>query len=476
VQLLDELQSRATSLLRAGHVAEGILAHRELLDRYPDLPDGWFNLAYLLRCDRQFEAALAAYAEAIGRGIRDPEEVHLNRAAILSEHLCRGSEAEVELQKALKINPRFLSAWLNLGNLYEDWGQAQNARQAYERALEMDSSNARALARLAAIDVHLGQSAKAVPTLRKAIIGTSGPDAAELGFALGNALDALGDYDEAFAAFKRANNAARGALPRQMRYDPDKVEKLVDSLVDTFPISAGATLTEEPPIFICGMFRSGSTLAEQVLSRHSKVISGGEFDFLPVLVATELQPYPEILRRLPLERLKEVGAAYMRQVDALNLGRGLVTDKRPDNFLHIGLIKALFPNAKIVHTHRHPLDNILSIYAVYFHDTISYGFDLAETAHWYRQYVRLMAHWKSSYPDTIHDFDYDVMVREPRREIGKLLDFCCLDWEDDCLEPGAARGAVRTASVWQVRQPIHARSSGRWRNYAKHLESVTKLI
>ena len=477
MQPTEELQIRATRLLREGRVAEAIAAHKQLLEHNPDQPDTWFNFAYLQRCDRRFEDSLASYARAISLGVRDPEEAHLNRAAILSEHLGRGQQAKAELEKALAANEAFLPAWLNLGNLYEDWGQVEKARHAYERALDSAPNNARATARLAAIDTHFGRAADVVPRLRAAIANTSGADAAELGFALGEALDALGNYDEAFAAFQRANDAAREATTPEMRYKPEHGQELIDSLIRVFPLPAEARVAaEQPPIFICGMFRSGSTLAEQILGRHSQVISGGELDFLPVLVATEFQPYPETAVRLSTERLQELGAAYLEQINALHPKYQLITDKRPDNFLHIGLIKAMFPRAKIVHTRRHPLDNILSINAVYFHDNISYGFDLAETAHWYHQYIRLMHHWKAYYPESIHDFDYDAMVREPRLEISKLLDFCGLDWEEACLDPSGATGAVRTASVWQVRQPIHSRSSGRWRTYSKHLEGIKDLL
>ena len=168
--------------------------------------------------------------------------------------------------------------------------------------------------------------------------------------------------------------------------------------------------------------------------------------------------------------------AYLDGLPALPSETRLVTDKRPDNFLHIGLIKTLFPNARIIHTRRNPLDNLLSLYFLHLDPGMAYALDLDDAAHWYRENLRLMAHWKALYPDDIFDVDYDALVREPRPVIERLLDFCGLGWEDNVLNFHRGRSAVKTASVWQVRQPLHARSSGRWRNYERQLSGRQELI
>jgi Sulfotransferase family len=146
-----------------------------------------------------------------------------------------------------------------------------------------------------------------------------------------------------------------------------------------------------------------------------------------------------------------------------------VTDKRPDNFLYIGLIKRLFPDARIVHTVRNPLDNCLSIYFLHLDHGMSYALDLADIAHYYAQYRRLMAHWKTLYGADIFDLDYDALVHEPRPTLERLTQFCGLEWEAACLSFEQATRAVKTASVWQVRERLYQRSSGRWRNYAAHI-------
>jgi len=474
----EALLRRANQLLAAGDIPAAIQAHERLLAVRPDLPDSWYNLGYLHRCARQFDAALDSYAEALARGVAGAEEVHVNRAVILSEHLDRGEEAEAELRAALRLNPHYLVAWLNLGNLYEDWGEPLRARSAYEEALKIAPSNGRALARLTAICIFEGRATGAPAHLRQALgsPGISLDDAAELAFALGSALDAEGSYDDAFAAFSAANRMSRDAA-RGSRYDRDAQEALVDALISmSLPAAAERQDPQPPqPIFICGMFRSGSTLAEQILARHSRVTAGGELEYIPAIVQTRLQPYPQALAQAPAQMLTELQQAYLAELRSIHLAADIVTDKRVDNFLHIGLIKSLFPEARIVHTVREPLDNILSVYFLHFDSSITYGTDLADIAHFYGQYRRLMAHWKSVYGPDIFDFSYDEVVTDPEPAIRCLLDFCGLGWEPGCLAATPTGGPVRTASSWQVRQPLHARSSGRWRNYERHLGAIRDL-
>jgi tetratricopeptide (TPR) repeat protein len=475
------LLRKAHYCLREGRIPEGITAFEELLALQPDLPDSWYNLGYLRRSARRFDEALDAYAKALALGIKRPEEVHLNRAVILSEHLERGEAAEEELKAALQVNPGFVQAWLNLGNLYEDRGNPTLAKAAYDQVIVLDRNNARALARLAAIDIFEG-NAQLVPARLSGALTTScltKGDEAEICFALANAFDALGAYDEAFRLFQRANLASRASAPPPgIHYDAAAQEALIDRLIKAFPYCASRKAAGgiEPPVFICGMFRSGSTLAEQILARHSRVTPGGELEILPALVQARLQPYPDALASASSEMLTDLRSTYIANARAIFTSTDVLTDKRPDNFLHIGLIKALFPEARIVHTRRFPLDNILSVYFLHFEHSVSYGLDLGDIAHCYKQYLRLMRHWQALYPTDIYNFDYDEAVASPRPAIGGLLKFLGLEWEEACLASYAAGGAVRTASAWQVRQPIHSRSSGRWKNYERYLGEVRELL
>ena len=465
----EPLLQRAAALRRAGRVEEAIAAYEELLAREPDLPDSWYNLGWLQRQAKQYEAALDSYAEALKRGVARAEEVHLNRAAILSDHLARYGEAEAELEASLRIKADYVPALLNLGNLHEDKGDRSAARAAYERALALAPDHALALSRLAGVS-HAAELDEALAErLRTALRGsrTSLAERADLGFALAGLLDAAGRFDEAFDAATAANDASRAATGA--RYDAAAVEALVDRLIRTPPASGHV---EGPaPVFIVGMFRSGSTLVEQILAGHSGIAAAGEVEAVP-RIAAGIPGYPEALANADQASIASRREAYLAEIAPFVRDGALVSDKRPDNFLHIGLIKTLFPGAKIVHTRRNRLDNLISLYFLHLDPEMPYALDLRDAAHWYGQYERLMTHWKKLYPGEILDVDYDELVRSPEPLLKDLIAFLGLEGEDGLLDLECRDRPVRTASVWQVRQPLHARSSGRWRNYRKQLNRL----
>lgn len=469
----EQLIALASRLRARGQAVEAADAYRRLLALRPDLPDSWFNLALMERASGRIPAALDAYEQAILRGVSGPEEARLNRAVILADDLGRHDLALAELEAALQLAPDYLPALLNLGNLHEDMGRREAARAAYARALEVDPDNALALARTAGLSRPESADDPVVGRLEAAIgqPGRTNEERAELGFALGRVLDAAGAYDEAFAAYGAANAASRAAEPSA--YDRRAHEAFVDRLIAAFPEPAAGG-TGEAPVFICGMFRSGSTLAEQILAGHSRVTAGGELGLVPAL-AKRLNPYPEAVTRGGPELIAQCRALYLDALKAARPGADVVTDKRPDNFLHIGLIKAMFPGARIVHTVRDPLDTILSNWFLHLDPSMPHATDLEDMAHWHGQYRRLMAHWKSLYPDIL-DLDYDALVAEPRPAIEGLLAHLGLDWEEAVLDFHTADTGVRTASVWQVREPLYRRSSGRWRNYETHLGGVRKAL
>lgn len=464
------LLERAGALRRAGRVEEAISAYRSLLEREPDLPDSWYNLGWLQRQARQYEAALSSYGEALKRGVRDAQEVHLNRAVILSDHLARHDEAEAELEAALKLKPDYVPALLNLGNLHEDRGNREAARSAYERALEIAPNDALALGRLAGISDPKSDAPGLVDRLKDAISRErDAAERADLGFALGRLLDARGNYDEAFAAVEAANRASRESFgPQSRAYDRAAQERFVDRSIAAFPEPDERGGPAAPTVFVLGMFRSGSTLIERILGGHSRIVSAGELDLVPAL-ASGIESYPEAVADADSAAIEAWRNFYMDGLAPFGREGSLVTDKRPDNFLHIGLIKALFPTAKIVHTRRNRLDNLLSLYFLHLGTDMPYALDLADAAHWHAEYERLMAHWKRLYPNDIFDADYDALVHEPEPVIHGLLGFLGFDWEDRLLDFHRRRGAVKTASVWQVREPLHAHSSGRWKNYESAL-------
>jgi len=471
----------AAKLRRAGRFAEAVVAYKELLMLRPDLGESWYNLAWVQRRIGQFDEALESYQRALNAGVSGAEEVHVNRAAILSLQPGCEEAAFSELQSALAINANFVPALLNLGNFEEDRGRREEARASYERALAIEPDNILALARLAGVSQSPDARDPVISRLRLALDRpkASAADRADLGFALGRLLDEGGDYESAFAAYEAANHASFASLgPGAARYDRRAHEQLIDRIMNVFarPVRHTDQKAGKSPLFICGMFRSGSSLTEQILASHSRVTAGGELELVPTLIRDHLQPYPEAAASLNAEGTERLRQAYLEGLGDIADHGKLVTDKRPDNFLHIGLIKTFFPEAKIIHTHRNPLDNILSLYFLHLNPEMAHALDLTDCAHWYKEQQRLMAHWKGLYPADIFEMDYDLLVRTPRAAIGALLDFCGLDMEEGCLSFHATPGSVRTASVWQVREPLYQRGSGRWRHYERHLEKLRDVL
>lgn len=469
------LLQKASQLREAGRFGEAEAAYIDVLALDPAQPTSWYNLGFVQRQQGKFADALNSYSEALKRGVSQPEEVHLNRAVIYADQLRREDKAERELNAALARNPRYAPAFFNLANLREDRGHLADAAAYYERALEVAPDMLEALARLAQIEQGATRE-RMIARVRAALAPpeVSLADRASLGFALGRLLDQAGSYEDAFAAYAEANAMSRASAG--VLYDRSAHEALISRTIAAFA-SAVQDPAPDPaaPVFVCGMFRSGSTLTEQVLAGHPQLTAGGELDLVPA-IARAFAPFPERAATLSAAEARDLAARYMWDVKRLFPQAARITDKRPDNFLYIGLIKRLFPGAKIVHTVRHPLDTVLSIYFLHLDHAMSYALDLMDVAHYYAQYRRLMAHWKALYPDDILDFDYDAFVREPREQTARLLAFLGLARSEECLAFHRRTNLVKTASVWQVREPLYRRASGRWRNYAAQLEPVRQAL
>jgi Sulfotransferase family/Tetratricopeptide repeat len=474
----DEMVQEALHLHRQNRIPESIAAYQKILARWPGRADCWFNLAFLLRQARHLDLALEAYQRAIDAGMSQPEEAHLNRSVIYTDYLRQHDAAERELILALTRNPTYVPALLNYANLCEDFGRRTEATALYLRILAIDSHCFEALARYANLQPPEVANSTLIAPLQRALAhpDASASDRASLGFALGRLLDATGEYRDAFAAYAGANQASRAsAAPGVVGYDRIWEHALVDRI-----IAGGRAATHLPaagperprPIFICGMFRSGSTLTEQLLAGCPGIAAGGELDLLPRLADGELMPFAESLATLSAERLAAIAARYRAELARVSEDALYVIDKRPDNFLYIGLIKSLFPHARIVHTTRNPLDNCLSIYFLHLDQQMSYALDLMDIGHYFREYRRLMTHWKSEFAGDIFDFDYDVLVSEPQPALERLCEFLGLEW-DGRMPPVAPAGrAVKTASVWQAREPLYRSSSGRARHYAGQLKEL----
>jgi len=467
----------ATLLDRWGHTDAAIDRYREFLARHPDHPSAHFNLALLLKRQQEYDEALAEYERALESGIEGTAEVWSNMGVTYSEMRDAGKAREM-FEKALDVDGEYVPALFNLAGLHEETGQRDRAIALYEQIRAIDPAHFESLARLVYARRIESRDDPAIRELQEAVRQPQKDPLAHeaLWFALGKAYDDCGAYENAAEAYAEANRLGRQRSPQ---FDRSATTKAFDDVMQCFDrswIESMATDSPHAPVFICGMLRSGSTLAEQLLARHPEIRTAGELDILPWLISRRLSPYPERAADSTREELEELARDYADKVQAILRTDKPVTDKRPDNFVHLGLIRALFPKAKIVHTVRNPLDTCLSIWFQQLGEYMAYATDIESIAHYHLEHDRLMNHWGTLFGDSIFTLDYDELVKNPEPVMRRLIDFLGLPWDDRCQEPRDADTMVKTASVWQVREGLYESSSGRWRNYASLVENIQPLF
>ena len=396
----------------------------------------------------------------------------------------RIDEAIETYLKALEIDPRHSAVRLALGEAYESTGHFREARMQYLAILRQPGRHVLALARL----LQLRDGEVEQPLLDKAEElscdpETPGDGRIRLNVALAHYYDRTGRYDAAFDHLQAGCDAQFAKEP----FDSERFSRSVDELIEVFSEDFFASLPTPPssserPLFIVGMPRSGTTLIEQILASHSQVAAGGELSMLlQVGMQTQVlsangKPYPYSVPGLNDAARAQLAASYLENLDRISPDARRVTDKLPFNFMHLGLVALLFPNARIVHCSRAPMDNCLSCYFTSFADRIQFANDLQTLGRYYADYRRLMAHWRKVLPIQMFDIQYEDMVSETEAHIRALLAYCGLDWEDACMRFHETERGIKTPSRWQVRQPIYARSVERWRNYERQLAPLAAIL
>ena len=458
-----------TVLERQGKTEEAITAYQQVLDRNPDLHNVRYNLARLLKRNRQPQEALQQYEICLNKGIERPEEVHSNISVIYSD-LQQHDAARKALQTALKLNPKYLPALFNLALLEEEKGDWTAARELFGNILELDSTHAGALAHLANGQNTSDPQDPLFEKIKQALRWhkSISPEREELLYALGKVHDDCGLYDAAIDYYQQANLLSS---KRSKPYDSLAQEKLVNKLIagcDMTWLKTIEPVSLDAHVFICGMFRSGSTLMEQILAAHPAITAGGEIDYFQ----RKASPFPEVVLGMDKDQLQTLGRGYNTLLEQLFPGADRVSNKRPDNFLYLGLIRALFPNARIIQTRRHPLDNCLSLFFQPLDTSLAYANSLQDAGHYYLQYCRVMSHWQPLLDENLLTVDYEELVSAPRETIATVLGFLQLDWQEQCLMFHEVDNRVRTASAHQVRQPMYQHASGRWQHYTGALASL----
>ncbi|MBT8047101.1 MAG: sulfotransferase [Gammaproteobacteria bacterium] len=461
-QVAYALQQRSFPLDQA------LKAYGDYLATHPDSANAAFNYAWYLARDGQFEEAVAMYRRALDLDVNQPEEVHLNIANLYMDHLGDNGKARDAFQQALELNPHYSGAHYNLGNLAEQSGNRNEAAGHFEKCLEIDPANQAALARLA--DTHRFKE-NDDPLLARLVESAQANQNSDVHFALGAAYNQLQDFDSAWKHFDLANSLEHENMPPYSKQRTEERFQRIMSLCSGEWLSRFTGASPEP-VFICGMFRTGSTLLEQILAAHPAFTAGGESEFFPRLVLREFHEYPEGLDQVTPEDVQLWREKQARFASQFNDDTRRLTDKRPDNFLYAGLIKAILPSARFIVTERDWRDVALSIFTTRLGASQNYSTRLENIRHYIGQQQRLVDHWESILEGDLLRIRYEDLVGRTRETITELLHFLGEEWDERCLEFDKLDNTVKTASVWQVREPLHSRSVGRWKNYRPYFEQA----
>lgn len=458
-----------------GQLGAAEKAFRHALRIQPRFGDALINYGGLLQKTGRFTQAKQVLDRAVMESPADPE---LERVLAQNEiYLGNTAAASARLKAALQRhgdNPGLLSQFASV-RLFQ--GRRDDAVELCIRALTLDRFCAAAHYYLASARYELGDPSR-LEEIKYALKAPkiTGSARALLYFAGADRLDAAGDYGEAFSWYRRGNEVRRQMLAAQgVGYDPASHDKVVDRTMASFDRAAftgeSSGSQSRLPVFIVGMPRSGTSLVEQILSSHADMAGAGELALVGEEAArlSNVADYPE--HRPDAAALRQFADRYVGNLERIGPGKRHVTDKKPTNFLHLGLIALAFPNAQIIHCRRDRHDIELSCY---FQNFVgpgqAFSYNMENLAHFHDAYLRIMAHWAEVLPLRMTEIHYEALVADQETEIRRLLTFMELDWDPACLDFHRNSRPVITASHTQVRSPIHAGSVGRWRNYTHEPE------
>jgi tetratricopeptide (TPR) repeat protein len=463
------------AFLELGRVDDALASYRRALELNPEFAEAHNNLGNALRSLGKLDDAVASYRRAVE--IKPNfAEAHSN-LGIAQRLQGRTDEAQASCRRALEIDPQSAAALMVLADASADRGRFAEAEDLINRALSIEPESPEACAGIVRLRKMTGSDTAWLARAQR-IAGEPLPARREvpLRYALGKFFDDVKDFEQAFINFRRANELTK---LRRAKHDRLQLTQVVDRMIRSYDPNwleeARMDARESArPVFIVGMLRSGTTLAEQILASHPNVFAAGELTYWNgasiAHQASALEPPAggALLRKLADD--------YLRLLQQLSDDALRVVDKMPTNFAFLGLIHAALPGARIIHMRRNPIDTCLSIYFQDFEAAVSYANDLEDLAHYYTEYLRIMKHWRSILPeDAILDVSYERLVDDQEEWSRKMLEFIGLPWDPRCLDFHETRRAVITASKWQVRQKITGASVLRWRNYEKFLEPLLHL-
>ena len=469
---------RGNAFLAIGRFAGAVELYREAVDRHPANAQFHRHLGVAYHRMGQTQSSIDCFEQAI-RLRPDYAKARVDYALVLRQ-LARTRQARDQIKEAIRVDPMDIDARLSLALTYRQEGATDLAVDELERLVSAKPNCGAAYHHIALIE----PDRELAPRIEKLLADPRLPqdDAIHCHFALGNVFDAHRSVDRAFAHYRMANALKR----RSVEYDPDANTELFKRLIATYSnvfVERTRRLGNPSrlPVFIVGLPRSGTTLVEQILASHRGVYGAGEIESLAGVnqsIARKFRgvsPAPECMSLIDGQTVDEYSAQYLAELRLRAPTAARVVDKLPGNFVRVGLIKSLFPHARIIHCRRNPLDTCLSLYFHYF-QAFACSFDLRELGRYYLDYLRLMAHWEDVYPGAIFEVRYEQLVAEPGRVSRGLVDYLGLDWDERCLAFHESNRSVMSPSNLEVRRPVYRTSVERWKRYESHLGPLTEVL
>jgi len=460
----------------AGRKEQAVASYRAAIAIDPTFPEAFNNLGNALGDLEQDDEAIQCLEEAL-RLRPKFAEAHSNLAKLLLRKE-RLAPARAHLMQALNLQPDFAGAYHNLGTLYRTEGAFPEAEGCFRKSVALDSTQYMSYAGITGTRKMKSADRPLIDRLEQILreAGNRNTDEiSHLHFALGKAYDDLGEHAPAFAHYRIANDLEHERLPQ--KFEPALFKAHIDKLISRFTPEffaryRNAGSSSDLPILIVGMMRSGTSLVEQILSSHPKIHGAGEL----IYWANEDRRLRTDLQDPSAETIAEVGNQYLALLRGLSTTALRVTDKMPHNFLHLGLIRLAFPNARIIHCRRNPIDTCLSIYFQNFPALHPYAYNLDDLAAFYQQYHRLMQHWRQLLPPaSMLELQYEDLIADQEAGSRRMIEFCGLEWDERCLMFQDNQRVVRTASSWQVRQPMYRTSVARWQKYQAFIGPLARL-
>ena len=482
---VDALRLLALLASRSGALDQGIAMLRKCTEVAPDYALAWENLAKLYRQKDDPESIkMASYCFKKATELRPDWAEGWAGLGTMQTRSSQHEKGISSYKKSLELKIKQPRVHLSLGHIYKTIGEPEQSIISYKKAIKYDPGFGEAYWSLANLKTYKFTGSE-IKEMQKQVDrkDLNERERVHFLFALGKALEDIKDFNQSFQYYHNGNELNRG----RSSYDPKAIEALTKRLIsffdrNLFSSTEGSGYNVKDPIFIVGLPRSGSTLLEQILSSHSAVEGTMELPNMMNIArkmgnsTKDQTAYPEVISELPEQDLSFLGKSYIEDTEFLRSGSPFFIDKMPNNFSHIGLIKLILPNAKIIDARRNPLDTCFSCYKQLFARGQVFTYDLPELARYYINYVTLMDHWDAMLPDFIYRVHYEKMITDQEEETRNLLNFCELEFEDRTLQFYNTKRAVKTASSEQVRQPIYKKGLNHWKNFENDLSVLKKSL